>query len=139
MDDLGGTFDAELHVDRTEEGLDGVGQDRGLVATTGRLLAATEAYVVADAKSAGHDGQCLGTDDGRAQLGQLTFWQVGVVGEQGVGDDEPEHRVAEELEALVVGHSAVLVRERAVRQGMLQQPGVEVMDTQDLPECVRVD
>ncbi len=139
VDDLGGAFDAELYVDRTEQRLDGVGQDRCLVATAGGFFAATEAYVVADAERTGDDSQGLGADDGSAQLGQLAFGQIGVLGEKGVGDDEPEHRVAEELEALVVGDATVLVRERTVRQGMLKKPGIKILDTQDLPERVSVD
>jgi hypothetical protein len=62
-----------------------------------------------------------------------------VVGEKGVGHDKTEHRVAEELEALVVGDAAVLVRERTVRQGMLKEPGIKILDSQDLPERVSVD
>src|SRR5699024_5846996 len=44
---------------------------------------------------------------------------------QVVGDDEPEHRVAEELEALVVREAAVLVREGAVGQGTSEQQLVD--------------
>jgi hypothetical protein len=62
-----------------------------------------------------------------------------VVGEKGVGHDKTEHGVAEELKALVVGDAAVLVRERTVRQGMLKEPGIKILDSQDLPERVSVD
>src|SRR5688500_8741417 len=57
VDDLGRALDAELHVDGTEEGLDGVGQYRGLVASTGGGLAAAETDVVADPECAGHNGE----------------------------------------------------------------------------------
>ena len=51
---------------------------------------------------------------------------LGELAEQHVGDDEPEHRVAEELERLVVEDAAarVLVRARPVRQRVLEQPAV---------------
>jgi hypothetical protein len=62
-----------------------------------------------------------------------------VVGEKRVGHHETEHGVAEELEALVVGDAAVLIRERTVRQGMLKEPGIKILDSQDLPERVSVD
>ena len=55
-----------------------------------------------------------------------------MVREEGVGDDQAEHRVAEELEALVVGNLPVLVRERAMGQGVLQQLGIEIWDPEDL-------
>ena len=42
-----------------------------------------------------------------------------------LGDDEAEHRVAEELQPLVGGQAAVLVGVRAVRQGALEQLGVQ--------------
>ena len=54
----------------------------------------------------------------------LASWpsgRSGCVAVERVGDDEPEHGVAEELEALVVGQAAVLVGVRAVRQGTQQQ------------------
>ena len=46
--DLGRGLDAATHVDRTDDGLDGVGEDRGLLATAGRLLAAAELDVLAE-------------------------------------------------------------------------------------------
>ena len=50
---------------------------------------------------------------------------------------QAEDRIAQELEALVVGHLAVLVRERPVRQGMGQQLRVEIRNSQDGAELVR--
>src|SRR5690349_7538328 len=43
-----------------------------------------------------------------------------------VGDDEPEHGVPEELEALVGGQAAVLVRERPMSEGAQQHLGIVV-------------
>ena len=50
----------------------------------------------------------------------------GKLAEQQVGDDEAEHRVAEELQRLVVEDAAagVLVHARAVRQRVLEQPAI---------------
>ena len=45
---------------------------------------------------------------------------------EGLGDDDAEHRVAEELEALVGRQAAVLVGEGPVRQGAVEQLGVEL-------------
>ena len=48
VDDLGGLVDAAAEVDRPDHRLDGVGEDRGLVATAGGLLAAAELDVLAE-------------------------------------------------------------------------------------------
>ena len=72
---------------------------------------------------AGHLGQRAHVDHRGAQLGQLPLGQVGWRAEQRVGDDQAEHRVAEELQPLVGGQAAVLVGVRAVGQGALKQLG----------------
>ena len=113
-------------VDRADHGLDGVGQDRRLVATAGGLLAATELDVLAEADHAGDLGERAGVDDGGAELGQPALGEVGVEQVERLGDDDAEHGVAEELEALVGRQPAVLVGVRAVRQGAVEQLGVEV-------------
>jgi hypothetical protein len=108
-----------------DQGLDGVGEDRGLVAPAGALLAATELDVLAEPDAAADLGERPGVDDGGAQLGQPSLGQVGVLGVERLRDDDAEDRVTEELEPLVGGQPAVLVGERPVRQGAVQQPGVQ--------------
>ena len=56
----------------------------------------------------------------------LAFVVLRELAEQQVGDDEAEHRVAEELERLVVDDAAagVLVRARPVRQRVLEQAAI---------------
>jgi hypothetical protein len=76
---------------------------------------------VASSPRPSHLGECAHVDDGGPQLGQLALGQVGVGPVERVGDDQAEHRVAEELQALVVGQAAVLVRERAVGEGTHEQ------------------
>ena len=70
-------------------------------------------------------GQRAGVDDGGAQLGQLALGEVRVGAVERLGDDHAEHRVAEELQALVGRQAAVLVGVRPVRQGALEQLGVQ--------------
>jgi hypothetical protein len=53
-----------------------------------------------------------------------------------LGDHDPEHRVAEELQALVGRDLPVLVGERAVRQGTLQQLGIQDRITERCAELV---
>ena len=55
----------------------------------------------------------------------MALGEVGVGAVEGLGDDHAEHRVAQELEALVGRQAAVLVGVGAVRQGALEQLGVE--------------
>src|SRR4051794_8502967 len=121
MDHLGCVVEAAAEVDRTDHGLDRVGEDRRLVAATGRLLALAELDVLAEADGAGHLSQGAGVDDGRAQLGQQSLGERGLGDVEGLGDDHPEHRVPEELEPLVGGHATVLVGVGPVRQGKIQQ------------------
>ena len=77
-------------------------------------------------------GQRAHVDHRRAQLGQLALGQVRVVAVERVGHDEPEHRVAEELQPLVVRQAAVLVGVGPVGQGAFEQ--VRVDDDADLAE-----
>ena len=70
-------------------------------------------------------GEGAGVDDGGAQLGQPALGEVGVGEVERLGDDHAEHRVAEELQALVGRQAAVLVGVGAVRQGALEQLGVQ--------------
>ena len=125
VDDLGGALEAAGEVDRPDHGLDRVGEDRGLLAATGGVLAAAELDVVAEPDGAADPGQGAGVDDRRAQLGQVALGQVGVGAVERLGDDDAEHRVAEELQALVGRQAAVLVGVGAVGQGALEQLGVE--------------
>ena len=64
------------------------------------------------------------TTDARS-LARRALGQVGVGAVQRLGDDDAEHRVAEELQPLVVRQAAVLVGVGAVGQGAPQQLGVQ--------------
>ena len=122
---LGGGLDAAGEVDRPDDRLDGVGQDRGLVATAGGLLAAAQLDVLAEVEVAGHAREGAGVDDRGAQLGQPSLGEVRVGRVERLGHDDAQHRVAQELQALVGGEAAVLVRVGPVRQGAVEQPGIQ--------------
>ena len=126
--------------------LEGVGEDRVLVPAAGGLLAAAEQQVRADAAVAEpprDPGERAHVDHRGAQLGQLPLGQVGLAAVERVGDDQAEHRVAQELQALVGGQAAVLVRVRAVGQrepeqvvGQLDAEGVaQPDDAAPAPGC----
>ena len=125
VDDVGRRLEAAAEVHRTDHRLDGVGEDRGLSAAAGRLLAAAELDVVTDTDVPADHGQRAGVDHGGPELGQSTLGQVRVGAVERLGHDDAEHRVAQELQALVGRQSAVLVGVRAVREGALEELGLQ--------------
>src|SRR4051794_1101532 len=122
-DEGGRDLDAVLDVDRADQRLDGVGEDRGLVPAAAALLALAEQEVVTDAERAGDVRKRAAVDDGGTQFRELALGLVRVPVVERVGDDEAQHGVPEELQALVGRQVAVLVRVGAVRQGPLEQAG----------------
>jgi hypothetical protein len=125
VDERRGGLDAAGEVDGADDGLDGVGDDRGLLATAGGLLATTELDVVAEPDRPADLGERAGVDDGGAQLRQPTLGEVGVLQVQRLGDDDAEDRVTEELEALVRRQATVLVGVRAMGESPLEELGVQ--------------
>src|SRR5215218_4559853 len=121
---------ALVQVDGPEHGLEGVGQDRGLVAAARQLLTPAQAHGLADAELAGHLGEHVHVHRGRPQLGQLALGQVGEGPVDDVGHDQAEDGVAQELQALVGGQAAVLVGVAAVREG----PDVQLLTAEADPE-----
>src|SRR6478672_641400 len=113
-------------VDGADDRLHRVGEDRGLGAAAGALLTPPQHEVVAQPDGPGDVSQGTHVDHRGPQLGQLALGKVGVVGVERVGDDEPEHGVPEELQALVVGQAAVLVRIGPVGQGTQKQRLVDL-------------
>ena len=121
-----------LEVHRADQGLGGVGQDAGLVAAAGQLLAAAQVQVCAQpvaGQPRGDAGQRVHVHHAGAQLGQLPLGQVRVVPVQPLGDHDAQHRVAEELQPLVGRQPAVLVGVGAVgqrqREQLLLEPDAE--------------
>ena len=71
-------------------------------------------------------GQRAGVDDRGAQLGQPALGEVRVGPVERLGHDDAEHRVAQELQALVGRQAAVLVGVRPVGEGALEQLGIQL-------------
>ena len=138
VDHLAGDLEAAAEVDRADHRLDGVGEDRRLVRPP-VISSPRPSWTCSPSPIvAGHVGQRAGVDDRGAQLGQLALGEVGVGPVERLGDDDAEHRVAEELQPLVGGQPAVLVGVRAVGQGALEQLGVERRVPERLPQVVVV-
>ena len=77
-------------------------------------------------------GEGGAADQLRLELGKLALRQLGVALVEPLGRDQPEHRVAQELQPLVVLRHPLLVGEGAVGQGELQQ----VQPLEAVPEAL---
>ena len=77
-------------------------------------------------RSAATLGQGHGAHDGLADLGEVALVEVGVLAVHVVGDDDAEHGVAQELEALVRRVAGVLRAPGAVHEGRREEVGSEV-------------
>src|SRR5690606_21557883 len=84
--------------------------------------ALAEVERLAQAEALAHVAEGAGRDHRGAHAREVALGEVGLPGEQGVPDHEPEHGVAEELEPLV-GRAPGLARGR-VRERLLEQGGV---------------
>ena len=115
-----------VKIERGDQRLAGVGQQRLLAAAAGLLLAAAEDHVVAETQPLGELRERRRGHDVRLDLRLLPFGVGRERAEERVGNHQTEHRVAEELERLVVHDAAarVLVRLRLVRQRVLEQPAI---------------
>ncbi len=118
---------AEVEVDRADDRLDGVGEDRRLVGAARERLAATEPDERTEPDRTGHFGERDRRHETRPALGEFALVEFGgVIAEQLDRDRLTEDRVTEELESLVGRNAAVLVRERPVRERKTQEVGVEI-------------
>ncbi len=107
-----------VEVDRPDDGLDGVGEDRRLAPTPRHVLTPTEQQGGAEVEVDGHLGQHGRVHHGGAHLGQGALGHLGIGPVAVFGHDQAEHGVAQELEALVGRDSAGFGAPRAVRQGL---------------------
>jgi hypothetical protein len=137
-DQLGGRRPAAVEVDGADDGLHGVGQDRGLLPPAGRGLALAEQQERAQVEAGRHLGEGLGVHQRGPDLGQLAFGQVGVGEEQVVGDHQAQHGVTEELEPLVGRGALGLGAPRPVGQGAGQQLRVGEGPSEPLDERAHV-
>ena len=73
----------------------------GFSAPAGGVLPAPEQQRLAEAEPGADGGEGLGAHDGGADPGEVPLRQLRMVAVEVLGDDDPEHRVAEELEPFV--------------------------------------
>jgi hypothetical protein len=137
LDQLARRGEASIEVHRPQHGLERVGQDAALVATSAHLLAAAEQHEPPEPEVPRRVGEGAHVDDRRTQLRELALGHLGELAEGHVGDDDPQDRVAEELEALVVRGQLVLERVRAVGEREPPQRRVAEADAEDVVEGFR--
>jgi hypothetical protein len=136
VDDRRRTGQPAAEVDRADQRLEGVGEDGVLLPAARDLLTATQQKVRADpavAQPPSDPGQRGHVHDRGTQLGQLALGEVRLAAVQLIGDDQAEHRVAQELQALVGRQAAVLVGEGPVGQRQPEQ-AVGQLDAQGIPQ-----
>jgi hypothetical protein len=102
-DEIGGRFDAAVEIDRTDDRLGGVSQDRSLVSPAGRIFAFTEAKSFSQAQGCTDFGECRSTHDGCPRLGEVSFGKVREASKEMIGHNQLQDGIAEEFEAFVGG------------------------------------
>ena len=116
FDHLRGSVEAAVQVDRAEQRFERVGQDRFAAEAAGFQLARAEPQLLAELDLGSDDGERLATDQARAEARQLALVGGAELAEHQHGDDAVEHRVAEELQPLVVGTAGATMGKRRFQQ-----------------------
>ncbi len=121
-----GGVDAAVEVDGGDHRFEHVGEQGRLGAAAGLGFAPAEQQIVAEAEPPADAGERGGRDERGLGLRLRAFRVVGELAIEQVGDDESEHRVAQELERLVVDDPAarVLGGTRLVRERVFEQAAV---------------
>ena len=118
-------FQIAVEIHGADQGLEGIGQSGGALASATGLLPATQHEVVAETKGRGVLFQALARDETGAEFGELSFAEGREKAVEVVGDDELQDRVAEELEALVVEMEGfAFERQAGVGEGLGEEEGV---------------
>ena len=119
--------------DGAEHCLEGIREDRFLFPAAGLVFALAQQQLWADADPPTDFSERGGVHNRSSQLRELTLGKVGVVVVDVIGDGEPEHCIAEKLEALIrlgfirFGAEAP-VREREAKQGRFNKLVAELVD-----------
>ena len=108
LDRLVGHFRPAVDVHGAEHGLEGVREDRRLLATAGRRPRPRRAAARAEPSSSATSARAAALTTPLRTTGQSTLGELGETPEGDVGHDPAEHRVAQELQALVARLTWVL-------------------------------
>ena len=122
LDERPRRLDAAVEIDRGDKRLVAIGDQRELLPSAGFLFAAAQNQVVAEPQLVSQPAERGGRHERRFQLRLLAFVVLRELAKEQVGDHEPQHRVAEEFERLVVDDATagVFVNARAMRQRVFE-------------------
>ena len=122
-------FEAAVEIQRAAQRLEGVREDGLAAEAAGLELARAQQQQFAELHRLRDLGQRLLAHEARAQARQVAFARDREFAVQAFGQQQVEHRVAEELEPLVVGAFGAAMRERDDEQRAvarrIAQPGGE--------------
>jgi hypothetical protein len=94
--------ESAVEVESGDDGLECVGEERGLLAASALLFSAAEAEQGSEVDALGDVAEMAAADEGGAEAGELALAGVGEAAEEAFGYDEAEDSVADELQLLVV-------------------------------------
>lgn len=124
LDQIAGGLKAAVDEHGADDGFEGIRQERRLLAPTRLVFAMAKLKRRAELELTGAPGQSLGADHVGPGPRQDAFGRGGITAEEVVRRDQPQHRVAQKLQPLVVLLQAPFVGERAVGQGLFKQRAV---------------
>ena len=128
-----------VQIERADDRLAGVGQERRVSPLARRLLALGQAQVALEPELAGHLGEGLAAHQIGVAHGERAFRLARKAGQQKVGHDQAEHPVAEKLQALVaVVPRAPMLRGARMGERPNQQLGPCEAMTQALGQRSRI-
>ena len=124
LDELGRGVIAAVEIDRADQRLADVGEDRGARPAAGVGLRSAEPQRRAKIDRARHVGAGLAAHEIGEPPRQFALVGLGKGAKQHVGDDQPEHVVAEKFEPLIAVGAAAAGERRDVGERALEQIAV---------------
>ncbi len=124
FDQTAGRLQTAVNKHGADHGLEGVGEERLFVAPPGTLFATAEPEGRAEFQAPCAACQGLRAHNPGLDARQIAFRRQRSAVEEPAGRDESKHRVAQELEALVLLLQALFVGVGGVGQGLLEQRAI---------------
>ena len=116
---------AAVEIERGDQRFAGAGQDRALLAPAARGFGRGHDQIGRQARGFRHLGAGFALDEAVEAHGEPAFGLLGMIGIQALGDDQAQHAVAEEFQALVGVGADAGVGEGARQQRPVGEPVAE--------------
>lgn len=113
-DELPHRFESRIEIERSEERLEGVGEDVGVLVSPGKGLPSGKEDEFAESDAFGGLGEVLSADEGRTDVGHFAFGLLGKFLIEEFGGYEFENGVAQKFETFVGFREVVFVEHRPV-------------------------